>query len=151
MKERHRIGKVSAFAMYTVAIIVDLVGLILGFIGLNFIASVFGFVLFAIWFWLLGASFIRKPGQVTKQIAVMIFGAIPVIGALPIEQSVGVYINIRRVHKEDEVYNAKIRQQNITKQKEINSRIKRALWLREQRRFNNKTEEDDESGYSEAA
>jgi hypothetical protein len=142
MQQRNRINGTWAAIFYTVAFILDIAGLILGLLGVNFIASIISFVILAGLFFIRGASYTKKPARLIKSVVVMVFGAIPIIGALPVEQLVGVFLNIRDVRREDMLFNAQQQALLEQEQREQEARIRKAMWMRQQRGWSDGSEEE---------
>lgn len=140
MKEQHRINMFWAGIIYLIAFVLDLISLVLGILGVNFIGSVIAFGTLVILFKIFKASYIKKPKKLIRGIAVMVIGSIPIVGMLPIEQVIGVFLNLRDVRKEDREYNNQLRLA-MEQQIEEENRIRQALWLRQMKGINSSADD----------
>jgi len=113
IEKRRRVGVMQSALMIGIAVAVDIVNmLLLIFFGAGLIVNrfitIFVFMVFAFWFALNGVSFLT--GRMSMQKMYRFFGPavgemIPVIAALPL-WSLGIWLTLRSVKKEDEiVYN----------------------------------------------
>ncbi|MDQ3014446.1 MAG: hypothetical protein M3Q73_01120 [bacterium] len=143
MKERHRIGKISALVLYFTAIIFDLLGMIP---IIDWIISAIGYVLIFIMFLFLRVHFIKKPKKIIYWIGTIVFSYIPILGLIPAEQFINVFLNIRDTRKEDKKYNNEQRRL-MEEQIDEENRIRQAMWLRERSARGNQYAEDQANDY----
>lgn len=105
-QKKERISKTMGWCMIGTAGFIDLLEalftvLLIGAV-LNPIISVCADVIFLIWFWTLGVTFVKKPKNLATMGIQAIIGLIPGADALP-ELTVGVFILVKLTQSEDKV------------------------------------------------
>ncbi len=95
---KERISKEKGWMMIGTAVLFDVIGLI-PFV--NIAADIAYLMLFPAWFYMLGASFVKKPSMLWWTIATSAVGFIPVISTFLPELTVGVVRNVLYVQRED--------------------------------------------------
>lgn len=103
-ERRERISGAMGWCLIGTAAFIDLIEalltvLIIGTV-LNPIISVCADVIFLIWFWTLGVSFVKKPKNLAAMGIQAIIGFIPVLNTLP-ELTLGVFVLVKITQSED--------------------------------------------------
>ena len=132
------ISKWMAACLVAVAVLIEIIEAILGFLGIGDVGvdsaiSVAADALFVFWFWMLGVTFMKNPGRMYAMMIQALVGLIPFLDILP-ELSIGVIYTIRSVWNEDEeaARSAIIEEQRVIEfQKETNRNRKRFNYSQE--------------------